>query len=352
MSWGVICMTPFKTVSAVGTAPARSPCPSPGSPSPKPGAVNRLIMCRFLKASIAVSIVALPTGEPGVCVVVGVVGVVTFTRRMLPKFCFSSASSSLYGRHTAWMGSLACEVELERAGRALRCAMTLPAVFGSKSSALTFFVCALVTRSRDGETTPPSSVSCPTMRERTIKADCNARRSACESAGGFARSVDAAVGAAASCFSPVRRAALSLRSNLKCPRRDQRRRSVFGVRVAETGCPVTATEGALDSLAWETCGGSDVGGGAEAPLEVTGSSESGVLAGVVGASVGFLSGASSALCICDGVAVDLSRALMRSNKAMLRTKEGVSVCQSKRRCGAIFGCLCVRSPATPTSKGK
>jgi hypothetical protein len=128
------------------------------------------------------------------------------------------------------------------------------------------------------------------------------------------RSVDVAVGTAASCFSTVERGELGLRCSLKYPWKDQRGRSVFGVLVAESGC--TATGGASDS---GTGGESDVGG-EEAPFEATGSSESGVAA-VAGASVGFLLGASSALCVCDGVAaVDLSRALMKSNKAMLRTR--------------------------------
>jgi hypothetical protein len=116
------------------------------------------------------------------------------------------------------MGLLACEAELGNAGRALSSAMTLFAVFGFKSCPLTFFSCALEMGTCRGAT-PPSSVSCPTMRERTIKADCFARRSARErTEGGFTRSVDApaaAVGAAASCFSTVGRGAVGLRSNLK-----------------------------------------------------------------------------------------------------------------------------------------
>jgi hypothetical protein len=90
------------------------------------------------------------------------------------------------------MGALARSAELGRAGNALSCAMSFPAVFGFKSCPLTFFSCVLVI-GPCGETSPPWSVSCPTMRERTTKADCFARRSAFEEAAEgffFALSVD------------------------------------------------------------------------------------------------------------------------------------------------------------------
>jgi hypothetical protein len=206
----------------------------------------------------------------------------------------------------------------------LSSAMTLPADFGFKSCALTFFICELETRSRGGAT-PPSSVSCPTMRERTTRADCFARRAAFEGTEGFARPVgalEAAVGAAAaaagsSCFSMVvGSGALDLRSSLKCPWKDQRR-LVLGERVAaESGRP--AAGGALDPLVWEIGGGSDVGG-VEAPVGATGSPEGGSTAEVAGASVGFLPGASCALWVCD--VVGLSRALMKSRRTMLRARE-------------------------------
>ncbi len=156
----------------------------------------------------------LPFGEElGACDDVGGRGRFML-RRVLKRF--ASASSSLYGRQTAWMGSLACEEELGNEGRALSCVMTLFAAFGFRSCALMFFSCVLE-MGTCGEATPPSSVSCPTMRERTTKADCFARRSPREGAESrLTRSVDAsdAVGAAASCFSTVERGALDLRRSL------------------------------------------------------------------------------------------------------------------------------------------
>jgi|SRR6266850_2132288 len=82
------------------------------------------------------------------------------------------------------MGSLALEEELERAGRALSCAMTFPADFDFERCALMSFSCAWETGTW-GEERPPSSASCPTIRERTIRADCFARRSELEKAEGF-----------------------------------------------------------------------------------------------------------------------------------------------------------------------
>src|SRR5712691_1102700 len=143
-----------------------------------------MVLVAVAAASAALVVVVVVVGGGGSC----------FRLRRLLKYCWS-ASSSAYGRHTACMGSHARDAaELARAGRALSCAMILAADFGFRSCALTLFSCVLEMRPC-GET-PPWSVSCPTMRERTTKADCFARRSACErdEAKGsfFAWSVDAA----------------------------------------------------------------------------------------------------------------------------------------------------------------
>jgi hypothetical protein len=167
-----------------------------------------------------------------------------FKWRRLLKYSWS-ASSSVYGRHTACMGSLARDAaELVRAGRALSCAMILAADFGFRSCALTLFSCVLVMRTC-GET-PPWSVSCPTMRERRTKADCFARRSAFEGdkAKGpfFAWSLDAAGAVVTPGSSVVGESGdLGLRNNLKLAGKDERGALPSGERrEAESDCPVAA----------------------------------------------------------------------------------------------------------------
>lgn len=216
-----------------------------------------------------------------------------FRLRRLLRYCWS-ASSSVYGRHTACMGELACDpAELARAGKALSSAIILAADFGFRSCALTFFSCALEMRPC-GETRPPWSVSCPTMRERTTKADCFARRSAFErnEAGGsfLAWSVDAAGAVVTPGSSAVGESgALVLRSSLKLAGKDKRRALFSG---AESDCPVAAAAAGVvsDSLALDAGITPDADGGSRDDVlrAVEGSPEGG---SGVGASVGLSSGA-------------------------------------------------------------
>jgi len=215
-----------------------------------------------------------------------------FRLRRLLKYCWS-ASSSVYERHTACMGSLARDAaELARAGKALSSVTILAADFGFASCALTLFSCVLEMRPC-GETSPPWSVSCPTMRERTTKADCFARRSAFEKneikGSFFAWSVDAAGAVVTPGSSAVGESgALVLRSNLKLAGKDNRRALLSGV--VESDCPAVAAGGVSDSLALETGITSDAGGGSTADdvfCAVVGSPEGG---NGVGASVGLSPG--------------------------------------------------------------